>query len=188
MGRSLKTGFLRWRGRARPLDEATEPRSYDRRFYAGVLLSATLLIVVVIGFAVYRTAFYKEAPRSEPTFDLSSLAASNGGLPDPLNPCVVLQEHLEATRRKSYRKAYDYLCQGLKRESSLADFISNAQVNSLLFNDIEAYRFRDYQTDAGSASASGYVVYKSGGRSRVEATFAREGDHWKIALITVIYQ
>jgi len=188
MSRSLKTGLFRWRGKARPLDEATEPRSYDRRFYAGTLLAATLLIAAIIGFAVYRTAFYKEAPRSEPTFDFSSLAAGGGELPDSQNPCVVLQEHLEATRRKSYDKAYDYLCQGLKRESSLDDFVSNAQRNILLFNDISAYRFRDYQTNGSSASASGYVVYRSGGRSRVEATFAREGSSWKIALITVIYQ
>jgi hypothetical protein len=188
MSRSRKTGTLRLRGGARPLDQATEPRSYDRRFYAGVLLAAALLIVAVVGFAVYRTAFYKEAPPSGPTFDLSSLAVGSGGLPDPQNPCVVLQEYLESTRRKHYEKAYGFLCQGLKRESSMDDFVSNAQRNALLFNDISAYLFRAYKTDGGAASASGYVVYKSGGRSRVEATFAREGSSWKIALLTVVYQ
>jgi len=188
MNRSRKPRVSRRRGGARPLDEATEPRSYDRRFYAGVLLAAALLIAVVIGFAVYRTVFYKEPVRSGPAFDLSSLAAGGGELPDPRNPCVVIQEYLEATRRKSYRKAYSFLCRGLKKESSMEDFLSNARRNSLLFGDISAYLFRDYHTNGGAADTKGYIVYKSGGRSRVEATFAREGSSWKIALMTVIYQ
>jgi hypothetical protein len=188
MSRSRKAGVSWWRGRSRPVDEAAEPRSYDRKFYAGVLLAAALLIAAVIGFAVYRTAFYREAPRPTPVFDFSSLGIGSGELPDPQNPCVVLQEYLEATRNKSYQKAYGYLCRGLRAESSLEDFVSNSQRNILLFNDISAYLFPAYRTNGGAASASGYVVYESGDRSRVEATFAREGRSWKIALITVIYQ
>jgi hypothetical protein len=70
----------------------------------------------------------------------------------------------------------------------MEDFVSNNRRNSLLFGDISAYLFRDYHTNSGAADAKGYILYKSGGRSRVEATFAREGGSWKIALITVIYQ
>jgi hypothetical protein len=188
MSRSRRAGASWWRSRARPVDEAAEPRSYDRKFYAGVLLAAALLIAAVTGFAVYRTAFYGETPRNATAFDFSSLGLGSGELPDPANPCVVLQEYLEATRSKSYKKAYGYLCRGLKEESSLEDFESNSQRNVLLFNDISSYRFPAYRVNGGAASASGYLVYKSGDRSRVEATFAREGRSWRIALITVIYQ
>jgi hypothetical protein len=179
MGRGVK---------GRPLDEATEPRSYDRRFYASVLLAAFVMIVLVVGFAVYRLAFNTEPPPSGPSVDLTSLSTGGKALPDPQNPCIVLQEHLEAVRKGSYRTAYGFFCQGLKKTNSLDAFTSNARANKLLFNDVSAYRFNGYRVNGTAASATGYIVYESGGRSRVDAQFAREGNSWKVALMTVIYQ
>lgn len=185
---SARAGFIGRAARGRPLDEATEPRSYDRRFYAGVLLAAFVVIVLVVAFAVYRVAFNTVTPPSGPSFDLTSLSIGGKALPDPQNPCIVLQEHLEATRRNSYRAAYDFFCQGLKKITTLDAFTSNARTNSLLFKDISAYHFTGYQVNGTAATATGYIVYTSGGRSKVDVQFAREGNSWKVAMMTVIYQ
>ncbi len=185
---SARAGLLGRGIKGRPLDEATEPRSYDRRFYAGVLISAFVVIVLVTAFAVYRFAFNTVTPPSGPSFDLTSLSTGGKALPDPRNPCIVLQEHLEAIRKSSFRTAYDFFCQGLKKITSLDAFTTNAKANNLLFKDISAYRFTGYRVNGTAADATGYIAYKSGGRSKVEVQFAREGRSWKIALITVIYQ
>jgi hypothetical protein len=184
---SARAGFFGRGVKGRPIDEATEPRSYDRRFYAGVLLAAFVVIVLVVAFAVYRVAFNTVTPPSGPSFDLTSLSTGGKALPDPQNPCIILQEHLEAIRSNSYRNAYDYFCQGLKKITTLDAFSSNAKTNSLLFYDISAYHFTGYQVNGTAASATGYIIYKSGGRSKVDVQFAREGSSWKVALMTVIY-
>ena len=175
--------------RKRTLLETEEPRSYDRRFYARALLASFLVIVVTAGFLVYRLAVYSEPPPRGPSFDLSSLFVGGiGALPDPRNPALVLQEHLEATRQRSYRKAYEYFCGGLKSQVSLRDFRVNAASNSLLFEEIKDYRFGTYEVTGTSARTSGCIIYHNGAKSRVDAEFAREGGEWKIALVTVVYQ
>ena len=176
------------RKKRRPFYEASEPRGYDRRFYAGVLLVAFLLILAVVGFAVYRTAFNTETPQPGPVFDLSSLYTGGSGLPDPANPCIVLQEHLEATRTSANRKAYGCLCQGLKKITSFDQFVSNARTDRLLFREVAGYRFARYKINGTAASATGFITYKTGGSSKVDAQFAREEGSWRIALMTVIYQ
>ena len=172
----------------RPVYEASEPRAYDRRFYAGTLLLAFILIVAATAFAVYSTAFKTEPPPPGPLFDLTGFSTDRSRLPDPGNPCVVLQEHLEATRNGSYRSAYSFLCQGLKKATPYDRFVANARANNLLFRDIAGYRCSGYEANGTAANVTGYVTYKAGGRSRVETQFAREGDSWRIALMTVIYQ
>lgn len=176
------------RKKRRPFYEASEPRGYDRRFYAGVLLVAFLLILAVVGFAVYRTALTTETPSPGPSFDFSSLYPSGSGLPDPANPCIVLQEHLEATRTGAYREAYGYLCRGLKKITSFDQFVSNAGTDRLLFREVAGYRFARYKINGTAAGATGFITYKTGGRSKVDAQFAREDGSWRIALMTVIYQ
>lgn len=174
--------------RKRPFYEAVEPRGYDRRFYAGALLLAFILIVAATAYAVYRTAFNTEPPPPGPSFDLTGFSSDTNLQPDPGNPCIVLQEHLEATRRGSYRSAYRFLCEGLKKVTTYDQFVANAKANSLLFRDVDGYRCSDCEIKGTAANAVGYVEYKAGGRSKVETQFAREGDSWRIALMTLIYQ
>lgn len=168
--------------------EATEPRSYDRRFYAGALAAAFIVIMLAAGFAVYRVAFNTEKTQPQSAFDLGSLAVGGAVQPDPANPCIVLQDHIEATRRASYRLAYGFFCEGLKKITSFDDFVANARTNSILFRDVAGYDCNSYKVNGTAASATGYITYKSGGRSKVEAAFAREGGSWRISQMTVIYQ
>lgn len=148
-----------------------------------------IVIVLCVGFVVYRFAFNRQKAPDEAPYDLSSyFMVGTSGLPDPSNPCVVLQEYLELTRRESYERAYEYLCAGLKQEVSLEEFMVNSKKNSLLFRDVEQYDFSSYRVDGTAASAGGYIEYLPGGRSRVEAAFAKEEGDWRIALVTVVYQ
>jgi hypothetical protein len=165
-----------------------EPRAYDRWFYAGVLLLSFILIVAATAYAVFRTAFNTEPPPPGPSFDLTGFTVDTGAQPDPENPCIVLQEHLEATRKGAYRSAYAFLCKGLKDVTSYDQFVANAKANNMLFRDVDGYRCSTYEVNGTAAKTVGYMEYKTGGRSKVETHFAREGDSWRIALMTVIYQ
>ncbi len=171
-----------------PVYEAVEPRSYDRKFYARVLLLSFIVIVAAAAFAVYRTAFNTEPPPPGPEFDLTGFSTDTGHQPDPDNPCIVLQEHLEATRKGAFRSAYGNLCKGLKDVTSYDEFVANAKANNMLLREVGGYRCATYEVNGTAAKVVGYVEYKAGGRSKVETHFAREGDSWRIALMTVIYQ
>lgn len=150
---------------------------------------AALTIAIASGFVVYTFLLRTVEPSRGPTFDLGSLFIQGKSLvPDPYNPCIALQEHLEATRQKSYSNAYSYLWEGLQRSVSPADFVANVRSNSLLFRDISGYEFHQYEVNGTSAGAKGYVEYRTGGRSRVEAAFAREGNQWRISEMTMIYK
>ena len=169
--------------------QAEEPRSYDRRFYARVLLAAFIVIILCIVLVTYLFVVDGGEKAGPARFDLSSLFTDGSrALPDPHNPCMVLQEYLELTSRKSYERAYDYLSEGLKKEVSLDEFVSNSEKNSLLFNDVERYRFSQYTVEETAATANGYMEYGTGGRSLVEVAFAKEDNGWRIALVTVVYQ
>jgi hypothetical protein len=176
-------------GRTRaPLTEAVEPRSYDRRFYARALIAGALLIAVsaaLLSFYGWRT----KAVNPGPSFDLTNLFIQRMAVvPDPANPCIVLQEHLEATRTRNYDKAYSDLCEGLKKEVSFAEFSANALSDNLLFGAVSGYRFPTFTVTGTAASATGYIEYFPEGHSRVEAAFAKEGTSWRIAQLKVIYQ
>jgi hypothetical protein len=167
--------------------EAWEPRGYDRAFYSGVLLLSFLLIATAVGFAVYRTAFNTTEPPSEPSFDLVSLLRA-GAQPDPANPCIVVQQHLEASRRRSLDEAYRFLSVGLKSKLTYEEFASGTDVGAPLLDDIKGYRFGSYDIDGDKAETRGYILYRAGGRSAVEATLAREEGGWRISRITVVYR
>ena len=172
-----------------PITTASEPTSYDRRFYARAISVGFLVIIISIVFAVYNFAFKAGEPGHEPSFDLGSLFMTDSRIvPSPRNPCIVIQEYLETIREGRYRKAYGYLCAGLKREVTYEAFVSNAEGNDLLFRDISGYRFSGYRVDGTAAGADGYIEYRAGGRSRVEAAFAQEGLYWRIAQMTLIFQ
>lgn len=169
--------------------QAEEPRSYDRRFYGRVLLVAFIVIILCAGFITYRLVINGGKQTGPARYDLSSLfKAGTQAFPDSSNPCILLQEYLELTSRGLYERAYDYLCADLKKEVSFDEFVANSEKNSLLFRDIERYRFGQYSVDGTAASTSGYMEYGTGGRSLVEAAFAKEEDGWRIALVTVVYQ
>jgi len=169
--------------------QAEEPRSYDLRFYGRVLLAAFILIILCAGFVTCSLVVNRGKQTGPARYDLSSLfKAGTQAFPDPSNPCILLQEYLELTSRGSYERAYDYLCEGLKKEVSFEEFVANSEKNSLLFRDVERYRFSQYGVDGTTASTSGYMEYGVGGRSLVEAAFTKEEDGWRIALVTVVYQ
>lgn len=71
---------------------------------------------------------------------------------------------------------------------SLDGFVTNAKSNSLLFRDISGYRFPTYEVNETAATAAGYIEYSTGGRSRVEAAFAKEGDTWRISEMNIVFQ
>lgn len=177
------------RRRPRPITEAVEPESYDRRFYAWVLLAGIFVIAIAVGFLVYNFAFKTSRYTPGPTVDLGSLfKAGSKALPDPFNPSIVIQEHLEAARRGSYQKAYDYLSTGLKTTVSLDSFIANVKSNSLLFRDISGYSFPGCELNGAAAAAEGRIEYSAGGSSRVEVAFTKEGNAWRISEMNVVFQ
>lgn len=168
---------------------ATEPRGYDRRFYARALLVGFLFILLAIATLIYSFASRTVTVPPEAAYDLRSLFVEGGArLPDASNPCMVLQGHLEAIRTGRFGMAYGYLCEGLKREVSFEGFVENAKANNLLFRVISRYSFPSCDEQDGSAGASGYIYYRADGRSRVEAAFAKEGTAWRIARMTVVYE
>lgn len=180
-------------GSERPRAYANLSRFDNRRIFISVMVAGLLMIALAAGFSIYRLAFNKVVETPSPTFDLTSLQIRGEQPPaqpqvDAANPCMVLQEHLELLRRKDYGQAYNGLCTGLKSMTSLTDFTNNARLNAALFRDVQGYRFNSFQSSGTAASADGYMVYNSGGKSRVQAQFSKQPDGWKIALMTVIYQ
>jgi len=183
------TGKSRPQRRPRPVTEAVKPRKYNRRFYSRVLLAGIVVFVLAIGLLVYNFTFKTSRYTPGPSIDLGSLfKTGSNGLPDPFNPSIVIQEHLEATRRGSYRLAYGYLSAGLKAAVPLDGFIANVKSNSLLFRDISGYRFSGYEVNGTAATANGFAEYRTGGRSRIEAAFAKEGNKWRISEMNVVFQ
>jgi hypothetical protein len=176
-------------GGLRSATQAVEQRKHDRSFYSRGLIALIIVVVLAAGFLVCDLAVRSSRKAPGPSIDLGSLfKAGSNGLPDPFNPSVVIQEHLEATRRGSYRLAYDLLSAGLKTSVSYDGFVENAKSNSLLFQDISGYRFSGYEVNGTAATAGGYIEYRKGGSSRVEAAFAREGDRWRISEMNIIFQ
>ena len=165
----------------------------NRRVFVSVILTGALLIALTAGFSIYRLAFNTVVQAPSPAYDLASLRIS-GRQPqappqvDASNPCMVLQEHLELLRQRDYAQAYQYLCSGLQKMTSLAEFTDNAKRNAPLFRDIKAYKFGSYHCSGTAASVDGYLVYAGGGRSKVQAQLSRQADGWKIAFTTVIYE
>lgn len=172
-----------------PVTRAVEPRGYDRRFYASALLVGFLFIFLATSLLIYHYAFKTVTVVPGVVFDLSSLfVKGSAGLPEASNPCMVLQDHLEATRTRRYREAYGYLCEGLRKQVTLEGFIASARANSLLFRAASRYSFPSFEVKGTAAGAKGYIEYQVGGRSLVEAAFAKEGALWRIAQMTVIYE
>jgi hypothetical protein len=176
------------RQRKRPIDRADEPRPYDRRLYPWVLLAAAVLILVTTGFVVWRVAFNTTTRPSGGLYDTSSIFHEPRGFPDPDNPCMVLQKNLVASRNGDDRRAYGYLSKGLQAEVPYERFVENNGSNRHLFDDVRAYRFPSCEVNATAASVKGYIDYKTGGSSEVQAEFAWQDGQWKIARITVIFK
>jgi hypothetical protein len=173
----------------RPITAAVESGRYTRRFHVWVLLVCFVVIALAVVFLVYNFLFKISENTPGPSVDLGSLfKAGSSDLPDPFNPCIVIQEHLEATRRGSYRRAYDYLATSLRTVVALDGFTANVKSNSLLFRDISGYRFSGYEVNGSAATVDGYIEYRTGGRSRVEAAFAKEGNTWRISEMNVVFR
>lgn len=146
-------------------------------------------MIVVVGFIVYNLAFKKVAVTPTTPFDLSSMVVSGDrALPEPSNPCIVIQENLETTRRGEYQRAYRYLAEGLKEQTTYEEFAANAGENLLLAEEISRYVFPDYSVEGDVAALTGYILYVDGSRSRVEAAFTREVDGWRIARMTIVLE
>lgn len=172
-----------------PVTEAKEPTSYDRRFYARALIAGLILILVTVGIAVYAFAFKTEPAPVGPVLDLSSLFISaSRQTPDLQNPCIVLQEHLEAIRTDQFRVAYSYLSDSVRKNLTLAEFSANARKSGPLFTDAEAYDVSNYRADEVGASAGGFIIYRAGGRSGVGAYFLREQGAWKITQTNIVVE
>lgn len=123
--------------------EAAEPGGYDRKLYAWALPLAFIVIALAASFAGHRTVFKTVGTGPPPHFDLSSVRAGGGSIPDPRNPPTMLRQPPEAMHLKPYRAACNDLCAGAN--------------------------------------------CRAGGRGKVTADFAWEGDRWKIATMTVAY-
>jgi hypothetical protein len=181
------------RTRRRTAEPSDAPDHHNMRFRIVVASACILMIALAIGFVIYRLAFNTVEAVPEPRFDLSSLifrsnAGPSAAFVDVGNPAIAVQEHLELLRRKDYTIAYKDLSSGLHRVTPLEQFRSNAALNLPLFRDISSYSFPSVVVEGDSATASGYVRYDNGGRSRVDASFVKEGGKWKLALLTMVYQ
>lgn len=172
-----------------PIYEAAEPRAHDRRLYPWVLLAAAVIIVLVVAFVVWRVAFdTTDMSTGGARFDFRSVFYDVHGFPDPANPCMVLQDHLEATRLEEYRLAYGYLAPGLQAEVPYDAFVRNCKENRVLLEDVDRYACKTYTVDGTSAAAKGSIFYGKGGKSEIEAVFASEDGRWRITRLTVIFK
>jgi hypothetical protein len=173
--------------------QSDAPDHRNRRFRIVVAGACILMIALAVAFLVYRLAYNTVEAVPEPRFDLSSLVLKGTAGPsaagiDINNPAVAVQEHLELLRQKKFEDAYKDLSAELHRGTSLEQFKSNAAVNMPLFRDISSYSFPAFAVSGDSATASGYILYDKGGKSRVDASFVREGGRWKLSMLTVVYQ
>jgi hypothetical protein len=165
----------------------------DRRFYTAALTAAVLIFAITAGYLVYRVAFNTVQQQPEPRFDLSSLfiRGRQPATPPQMNagnPCMVVQEHLEALRRKDYEGAFEYLATPLRDMTGLPAFTGNARRNAPLMRDVETYQFGAFKVRDGTREFSGHLVYETGGRSDVEALLVKEFGRWRIVRVTVIYE
>jgi hypothetical protein len=161
----------------------------NRLYFRGAVVGALLLVVIATGYVIYNVNFKKKTVAAGVSFDLSSLFFQRTTLPpDPANPCIVLQSQIDGTRTGDYQAAYDLLSTQLKQTTSFDQFVKNARDNQLLLKQISAYDFPAYAAQGDSAFASGYVYYTTGGRSKVEAYFARENGAWRISRLTIAYE
>jgi len=170
---------------------AVEPRSYDRLFYARVLVFSFLLIALALSIAFF--SFYETTKNAtsefKPSFDLSGLFPKNPGASlFPISPCIVIQEYLEELREGGWRNAYSRLSSTAKRNLPFNQFLAEVRGSSVLFKDASSYRFSLCELHSGKAKASGWIGYRTGGRSAVRASFEMEGGEWKILEISVVYE
>jgi hypothetical protein len=177
----------------RTAEPSDAPDHRNRRLRIVVASACILMIALAVAFVVYRLAFNTVEAVPEPRFDLSSLllkgqAGPSAAVVDINNPAIAVQEHLELLRQKDYDTAYKDLSAELHRVTSLEQFRSNAAQNLPLFRDISSYSIPAFVVAGDSATASGIINYDNGGKSRVDASFVREGGKWKLATLTVVYQ
>ena len=165
-----------------------EPGTYDHQLFVRVFF----LSIIIMGSVIVATVIWALPKGSGgyagPKMDLSSMFIEGDSRPDPKNPCLVVQSHLEATRRGMYKTAYSFLSKDLKARVSPEAFEDNARGNRLLFLDIQSYRFPDYNEEQGLADVKGTISYGFGGVSRVEARLVRENNEWKISETNLVFQ
>lgn len=170
--------------------EPTGTSSYDRKFYVSVLIASIVIVIAAAGILAYNLAFNTTSVITAPQFDLRSLYIKKPvKLPDPDNPSMVVQKHLDLLRAKQYKEAYELLSSGLKKSTTLEAFTANANSNAVLLTGVSTYSFPEFTVDASgnSATATGNIWYRAGGRSNVEATFVKEDGAWKISRMAIIY-
>lgn len=105
--------------------------------------------------------------------------------PDPGNPSIRLQEHLELTRRGEFQSAYNLLAVSLKEKISVNEFVRNFKDNGLLVGHVSAYEFPDYKIEGERATVYGRIKYETGEASNVKASLRFENGYWKISSLLV---
>lgn len=161
----------------------------DPGFYLYAITTCLVIAAMLAGFGLYRLAFNKVTIKATTRFDLSSLfIKGSAGVMDPANPCIVVQEYLEAARTGRYEDAYDLLATSLRDITPIEEFIKNVGRNGPLFKNVERYDFNKVEIQGDIAQLAGYIDYAGSGRSEVKARFVRQGDSWRLALITVAYE
>lgn len=162
----------------------------NRRFFLGVVLACLIIVVFAAAIGIYKFAYDTQEQVPEPAFDLSSLFASGTwhGFPDALNPALTLQEHLERLRLRNFKSAYQDQYKALRDLVDIEEFTSNVRRNEPLFRDVKAYSFPTFTVSGNTANVSGFIEYNNGDKSKVDASLVKEGDEWKIATLTLVYQ
>lgn len=168
---------------------SSQPRPYDRRVFVRAFFLSVVIVAAVIAAVILLTVSWGGGGGTDgPTMDLSSVFFRRGSVPDSENPCMVVQSHLEATRRGMYRTAYDFLSDDLKAQVDFESFQENAKSNRLLFSNLKRYSFPGYEETDGSSNVVGEVEYGFDGRSRVEARLTRNNGEWKISELDMVFQ
>ncbi len=97
----------------------------------------------------------------------------------------VVEEYLQAATSGDFAKAYTYLSQELQKEVDLSGFTEFVQTHPENYQGIDKINTSSVKINNNQASLEGKVIYKDGSSAPLEAALVKEGNLWKIRIITV---
>ncbi len=153
--------------------------------YIAVIL--TLAVLFIVSFFFFRSVSRpREQAARAPTLDIKSFFLKGKfRAPDPKNPSVTVQEHLEYTRKKEFKSAYNLLVSSLKEKITIGEFIKNVDDNGLLLKHISDYEFPDFKLEGERATVKGKIIYETGEVSIVKASLLIEENRWRVSSLLI---
>ncbi len=154
-------------------------------YFAAIAL--TVSVFFFLSFVFFRSI---SRPKEEPTpavsLDIRSFFLKGRyRAPDAENPSIIAQKHLELTRKKKFKSAYNFLSVSLKKKLSIQEFIQNYKDNGLLLTHVKAYEFPEYKIAGDRATVYGKIIYETGEASSVKTCLRFENGSWKISSLLI---